>query len=163
MPSFDIVCDVDVQEIDNAVNQVSRELTTRFDFKGGISNITFDRNEKVIKIVADDDMKLRSIHQILQTKLAKREIDLRSLSYGKEEPGSGKQLKQTIKLRSGLEKEDGKKIMQFIKGLDTKVQAQMQDDQVRVTGKQIDDLQKVIESLRTSGLGLPLQYINMRR
>lgn len=162
MPSFDIVCEVDFQEIDNAVNQTSREIENRFDFKGGKSKIEFDKTGKKIDIMADDDFKLRSIHQILEQKLAKREVDLRFLVYGDEIEASGNVLKQTVNLRAGLEKEDAKKVTKKIKDSKMKIQAQIQDDQVRVTGKKIDDLQECISMLRQSDLGLPLQFINMR-
>ena len=162
MPSFDIVCEVDLQEIDNAVNQSQKEIAARFDFRGGKSKIEFDRTGKMVKLVADDEFKLRSIHQILESKLAKRQIDLRSLSYKDPETGSGNLLKQTIELRMGLNKDEAKKITQKIKETKLKVQAQIQDEQVRVTGKKIDDLQEVISALKGSDLGLPLQYVNMR-
>ena len=163
MPSFDIVCEVDLQEVDNAVNQVAKEMATRFDFRGGKSSIDFDRNGKVIKINADDEMKLRSIHQMLETRLAKREIDLRVLQYQDAQEASGKLLKQNVTLRSGLNKEEAKKITKYIKDSGMKIQSQIQDNQVRVTGKQIDDLQEIIASLKAGDLGLPLQYVNMRR
>ena len=162
MPSFDIVSEVDLQEIDNAVNQAHKEISTRFDFRSGKSSVEFDKAEKTIKIIADDDFKLRSIHQILEGKVAKRSIDCRVLDYKEAEKASGNLLRQTVSLRTGLEKEDAKKIVKFIKDTQLKVQAQIQDDQVRVTGKKIDDLQAVISALRASSLGLPLQFINMR-
>ncbi|MBI2601543.1 MAG: YajQ family cyclic di-GMP-binding protein [Deltaproteobacteria bacterium] len=163
MPSFDIVCEVDLQEVDNAVNQVAKEMVTRFDFRGGKSSIDFDRNGKMIKINADDEMKLRSIHQMLETRLAKRDIDCRVLQYQDTQEASGKLLKQNVTLRSGLNKEEAKKITKYIKDSGLKVQSQIQDNQVRVTGKQIDDLQEIIASLKAGDLGLPLQYVNMRR
>ena len=162
MPSFDIVCEIDLQEVDNAVNQTAKEISTRFDFKAGLSSVELDKEKKVIKITAEDEMKLRAIHQILETKFAKREIDCRALKYGDEEAASGKTLRQTVTLLSGLSKEDAKKITKAIKESKLKVQSQIQDDQVRVTAKKIDDLQAVISTLKGSNLGLPLQYINMR-
>jgi uncharacterized protein YajQ (UPF0234 family) len=161
-PSFDIVSELDLQEIDNAVNQTAKEIGTRFDFRSGKSQITWDRQEKKIKILADDDMKLRSIHQILQIKMAKRSLDCRSLDFGKEEVGSGSLISQVITIKVGLSKEESKKIVKEIKDSKIKVQAQIQDDQLRVTGKKIDDLQEVISCLKASDLGLPLQFINMR-
>ena len=163
MPSFDIVCEVDLQEIDNAVNQTHREMTGRFDFRSGKSSIEFDKENKLLKIAADDDFKLRAIHQILETKLAKREVDCRVLQYQKEEGGFNKALKQKVTLRSGLSKEEAKKITQLIKNSGLKVQPEIQDDQVRVTAKKIDDLQEVIAAVKQANLGIPLQYINMRR
>ena len=162
MPSFDIVSDFDAQELDNAVNQVVKEISTRFDFRGGKSEITFDKAGKKIKIIADDDFKLRSIHQILETKVAKRGIDCRILRYGKEEVASGNIIRQMVDLASGIEKEEAKKITKLIKDLKLKVQAQVQDDQVRVTGKKIDELQEVIGILKNEHFSLPLQFVNMR-
>ncbi|MFW7380523.1 MAG: YajQ family cyclic di-GMP-binding protein [Oligoflexus sp.] len=162
MPSFDIVSEIDLQEVDNAVNQAAKEIETRFDFRGGQSSIDFDRKEQKIKIIADDDMKLRSMHQILEQKLAKRSIDLRSLEYGKEESAGGQRLRQTVTLKSGLEKEAAKRINKLIKDSKIKVQTQIQDEQIRVTGKKIDDLQAVIATLKQEEFGLPLQFVNMR-
>ena len=162
MPSFDIVSELDLQEVDNAINMASKEVGNRFDFRGGNSKITFSKEDKKINILADDDMKLRAIHQILQQKMAKRDIDLRSLKFGAEEEASGGQIRQNVELRAGIEKEDAKKITKAIKETKLKVQAQIQEDQVRVTGKKIDDLQSVISQLKSMELGLPLQYINMR-
>ncbi len=162
MPSFDIVSEVDLQEVDNAVNQTVKEISTRFDFRGGKSSVEFNKDQKTIKIVADDELKLRSIHQILETKFAKRELDCRVLDYGKEVAASGKTITQTVTLKTGLSKEESKKITKHIKDSKLKVQAQIQDEQVRVTGKKIDDLQEVIASLKAANLGLPLQFINMR-
>jgi uncharacterized protein YajQ (UPF0234 family) len=162
MPSFDIVCEVDLQEVDNAVNQAAKDVETRYDFRSGKSSVTFDRNQQTIKVIADDDMKLRAIHQILESKLAKRGVDLRSLKFNDPEQASGNLLRQEIGLVSGLSKDDAKKVTKVIKDTKIKVSAQIQDDQVRVTGKKIDDLQEVIAALKQSSLGLPIQYINMR-
>lgn len=161
MPSFDIVSEINMQEVDNAVNQSTRELDTRFDFKGSKSSIVLDKNEKKIKLTADDEFKLRSLHMILEQKMAKRSIDLRAVEYGKEEE-YGMVLRQEIKLISGIGQEISKKIMKLIKDSKIKVQAQIQDEQVRVTGKKIDDLQAVIKHLRENEVGLPLQFTNMR-
>lgn len=162
MPSFDIVSEVDLQEVDNAVNQAAKEISNRFDFRGGKSSIELAREEKQIKIVADDDLKLRSIHQILEQKLVKRSIDLRALNYEKEQEASGNIIKQAINLKVGLDKEAAKKITKVIKDSKLKVQAQIQDEQVRVTGKKIDELQNVIQVLKSQDLDAPLQFVNMR-
>lgn len=162
MASFDIVCEVELQEVDNAINQAQKEISTRFDFRGGKSEIELDKVAKIVKITADDELKLRSIHQIIETKLAKRGVDPRALTYQDEEEASGNIIRQKATLMSGLSKEDAKKVVKTIKTAGLKVQAQIQDDQVRVTGKKIDDLQSVIATLRGSTLGLPLQFINMR-
>ncbi len=162
VPSFDIVSEIEEQEVDNAVNQTAREISTRFDFKGGASTVEFDKTQMQIKIMAEDDMKLRSIHQILETKMAKRGLDCRVLDYGKEEPASGRALRQIVKIKNGLTKEEGKDLIKKIKDSKLKVQAQIQEEQVRVTGKKIDDLQEVITMLKSSAFAMPLQFINMR-
>ncbi len=163
MPSFDIVNEVNLQEVDNAVNQTVKEISTRFDFRGSKSTIEFDKTEKKIKILADDELKLRSIHQLLEQKLVKRSVDLRLLDYGKQVEGTGNALRQEVTLKNGIDKEEAKKIVKLIKDSKIKVQAQIQDEQVRVTGKSIDDLQETIRTLRAATeIGLPLQFINMR-
>lgn len=162
MPSFDITSEFDAQEIDNAVNQAAREISTRFDFRGGKSEISFDRAGKVIKIIADDELKLRSIHQILEGKLAKREVDCRFLDYGDEEQISGGALSQKVTLSCGIQKDQAKTIIKKIKDLKLKVQPQIQDELIRVTGKKIDELQEVIACLKSADLPMPLQYVNMR-
>ena len=162
MPSFDIVCEVDLQEVDNAVNQVSREISTRFDFRGSKSQISFEKDKKKLKIVADDELKLRAIQQILEMKFAKRGLDCRTLVYAAEVEGSGNILRQEVELKVGLSKEEAKKVTKEIKEMKMKVQAQIRDDLVRVTAKKIDDLQAVISHLKASELGLPIDYINMR-
>ncbi len=163
MPSFDIVNEVNYQEIDNAVNQTAKEIATRFDFRGGHSSIDFDKVEKKIKINADDELKLRSIHQLLELRLVKRGIDLRLVDYGKEEAASGNVIRQELTMKNGIDKEEAKKITRIIKDSKIKVQAQVQDEQIRVTAKKIDDLQATIALLKgSSELGLPLQFTNMR-
>jgi uncharacterized protein YajQ (UPF0234 family) len=162
MPSFGVVCELDLQEVDNAVNQADKEISTRYDFRGGNSSIKFDREKKIVIIIGDDDMKLRAIHEILESKLMRRNVDCRGLTYGKEVVMSGDMIKQEVTLMSGLSKEDAKKVTKLIKESKLKVQAQIQDDQVRVTAKKIDDLQSVMTSLKSSEIGLPLQYVNMR-
>jgi uncharacterized protein YajQ (UPF0234 family) len=162
MPSFDIVSEVNMQEIDNAINTSIKEIDNRFDFKGGNSKIEFDKVAKKVTVYADDDMKLRSIHQIIEQKMSKRGIDLRCLEYGKEEEAGRNTIRQVITLREGLEKEAAKKITKLIKESGLKVQAQIQDEQVRVTGKKIDDLQGVIKYLKEHETSMPLQFINMR-
>ena len=162
MPSFDIVSELDMQEVDNAVNMAQKEIAQRFDFRGGKSSIELDKTAKKLKILADDDMKLRSIHQIVESKLAKRGVDLRGLKYGKEESGSGGIIRQEIDLKAGLDKEEAKEITKLINESKVKVQAQIQDEQVRVTSKSIDELQAAISVLKKGELKFPLQYINMR-
>ena len=160
MPSFDIVSKVDMQEVDNAVNQVKKEITQRYDFKGTKSEI--ELKDDAITVLADDDYKLKAIIDIIQSKMLKRNISLKSLDYGKEEPASGSMIRQVITIRQGIATEKGKEINKIIKETKMKVQSQIQGDQVRVTGKKIDDLQEVIQLLKGKDLDIDLQFINMR-
>jgi uncharacterized protein YajQ (UPF0234 family) len=163
MPSFDIVSEIDLMEIDNAVNMTIKEIGQRFDFRGGKSTLELDKTARKIKITADDDMKLRAIHQILETRLAKRSIDLRCLKYGAEEAASGNIIRQMVDLKNGLEKEEAKELTKAIKDSKLKVQAEIQGEQLRVSGKSIDDLQTVIAMIKGLQLKFPVQFINMRR
>ena len=161
MPSFDIVSKVEMQEVDNAVNQTVKEIAQRYDFKGSKSEITLE-NEN-IKILADDDFKLKAVVDILQSKCIKRGISLKSLQYGKAENASGGMVRQLITIQQGISKEKGKEIIAVIKETKLKVQGQIQDDQVRVTGKNIDDLQEIIKLLKNKDLGVELQFLNFRQ
>jgi uncharacterized protein YajQ (UPF0234 family) len=163
MPSFDIVSEIDLMEIDNAVNMTIKEIGQRFDFRGGKSTLELDKTARKIKIAADDDMKLRAIHQILETRLAKRNIDLRCLKYGAEEAASGNVIRQVVDLKNGLEKEEAKELTKAIKDSKLKVQAEIQGEQLRVSGKSIDDLQTAIAMIKGLQLKFPVQFINMRR
>ncbi|WP_346356239.1 YajQ family cyclic di-GMP-binding protein [Azotosporobacter soli] len=158
--SFDIVSEVEMQEVDNAVNQSTKEIGQRFDFRGSKSSVNLENNE--IKIVADDDMKLKNIVDILQNKLVKRGISLKNLDYGKVDSGSLGSVKQVIKIKKGIDKEAAKKVIAAIKGMKVKVQAQIMEDQVRVSAKDKDDLQQVIAELRQKDFGVELQFVNYR-
>ena len=160
MPSFDIVSKLDHQEVDNAVNIAKKELSTRFDFKGSRASIELTKEE--IILFAEDYFKLKHLKDILEPKLTKRGISLLALDYQDTEEATLGYTRQKIKLKNGVSKEDGKKLIGLIKDRKLKVQAQIMDDQVRVTGKKIDDLQEVIAFLRTHPVDLPLQFINMR-
>lgn len=161
MPSFDIVSKVNMQEVDNAVNQAQKEMQQRYDFKGSKSEIKWEKKEEMT-ILADDDNKLASVIDILQTKLVKRGVSLKALDYGKVEDAAGSMKRQVIKLRMGIPGEKAKQIVKVIKDAKLKVQSQIQDDQVRVTGKKIDDLQEVIQMLKSKDLEIDLQFENMR-
>ncbi len=162
MATFDIVSEIDMMEVENSVNQTEKEIAQRFDFRGGKSSIELDKVGKKIKIMADDDMKLRSIHQILSSKMAKRNLDLRSLKYGKEEAASGNTIRQTIEIKAAMEKEEAKEVTKAIKEAKLKVQVEIQGDQVRVISKSIDELQATIAMLKGKELKFPIQFINMR-
>lgn len=160
MPSFDIVSKVDMQEVDNAVNQTIKEIAQRYDFKGSKSEVTLEKD--AIKVLADDDFRLKAIVDILQSKCIKRGISLKSLDYGKAETASGGMVRQNIAIRQGIAKEKAKDICAIIKETKLKVQGQIQEDQVRVTGKNIDDLQEIIQLLKGKDLDVELQFINFR-
>ncbi|MBJ6727896.1 YajQ family cyclic di-GMP-binding protein [Geomesophilobacter sediminis] len=160
MPSFDIVSKVDMQEVDNAVNQTIKEISQRYDFKGSKSEVTLEKDS--IKILADDDMRLKAIADILQSKFFKRGISPKALTFGKAEPASGSMIRQIVTIQQGISKEKAKDIGQVIKESKLKVQSQIQDDQVRVTGKNIDDLQEVIKLLKAKDLDVEMQFVNFR-
>ncbi len=161
MPSFDIVSKVDMQEIDNAINQTVKEIAQRYDFKKSKSEVTLEKES--VKILADDDFRLKAIIDILQSKCIKRGISVKTLSYGTVESASGGMVRQVITIQQGISKEKGKDIIAKIKEQKLKVQGQIQDDQVRVTGKNIDDLQEIIGLLKGQDMGIELQFINFRQ
>ncbi|MBP1751303.1 MAG: yajQ [Geobacteraceae bacterium] len=161
MPSFDIVSQVDMQEVDNAVNQTTKEIAQRYDFKNSKSEITLEKES--IRVLADDDFKLKAVIDILQSKFIKRGISPKALQYGKAEAASGAMVRQIITIQQGISKEKGKEILSLIKTTKLKVQGQIQEDQVRVTGKNIDDLQEVIRILKGQDLGVELQFLNFRQ
>lgn len=160
--SFDIVSEVDLQEADNAVNQALKEIQQRYDFKGSNSSITLDKKEQAINVESDDEYRLKQVVDVLESKLIKRGIGLKALTYGTIEAGSKGSARQRIALQSGIDKENAKKITKLIKDAGLKVQAQIQDDQVRVTGKSKDDLQDVISMLRDADLPFDMQFTNYR-
>lgn len=162
MPSFDIVSKVDVQALDNAVNVTTKEITNRFDFKG--SHVVIDLNKKDFKInvETEDDMKMRQLCDVLISRAHKQGIEPMAFDLSKEGFQSGKTWKKEITVRNGLAQEDAKKIVKLIKDSGKKVQASINDNLVRVTGKKIDDLQEIISLCKASNLGIPLQYENMR-
>lgn len=162
MPSFDIVCEVDAQALDNAVNVVKKELSNRFDFKGTPVDIEWNKKDKVIHLGVDSEMKMRQAEEVLLSRAMRQGIDAQALDMSKEPAPSGKVIKKDIPVKSGISREDAKKIIKLIKDSGLKVQTQIMDETVRVTGKKIDDLQKVIQRCKESNLGLPLQYINMK-
>ncbi len=160
MPSFDIVSKVDMQEVDNAVNQAIKEIGQRYDFKGSKSQITPEKDS--VKILADDDYKLKAVIDVLQSKFLKRNISVKALQYGKVEPASGGLVRQIITVQQGISKEKAKDIIAVIKDAKLKVQASIQAEQVRVSGKSRDDLQSVIALLKGKDFGIELQFDNYR-
>ena len=162
MPSFDIVSKVDAQALDNAVNVTTREITNRFDFKGSHVVIELDKKNFTLQLETDDDMKMDQLVDVLINRAHKQGISPEAFDSSKEGAQSGKVWKKTVKVRNGLEQEDAKKIVKLIKDSGLKVQASINDDLVRVTGKKLDDLQAVIQACRTASLLVPLQFVNMR-
>ena len=160
--SFDIVSKIDLQEVKNAMEQALKEVGQRFDFKGSKSDIRLDETAKEISVTSDDDYKLKSLIDILQTKLIKRGISPKALTYGKVEAGLGGTAKQKITLQQGIPSDKAKEIVRAIKDLKLKVQTQIQGDQLRVTGKNKDDLQSAIKCLRETDLGIDMQFTNYR-
>jgi cyclic-di-GMP-binding protein len=161
--SFDITSSTDLAEVQNACNQTMLEIRQRFDFKGSKSQVEIDMKTAEIKVLADDAHKLTSVIDIIQTKLVKRKISIKALDYGNVEPASGDTVRQTIKIQQGIPQEKGKEIVKHIKTLGLKkMQTQIMDDQVRVTGKDKDDLQSVIASLKQKDFGIDMTFTNYR-
>jgi hypothetical protein len=160
--SFDVVSKPDLQEVENAIHQGNKEIATRFDFKGSVSRLDWDKKEGKITLFSDDEQKLRSVVDILQSKLVKRGISLKSLNFQSVQPAEHGSVRQEAKLIQGIESEKAKAIVRAIKDSKLKVQASIQGDQVRVTGKSKDDLQATITLLRATDFGLPLQFTNYR-
>lgn len=158
--SFDVVSKVDMQEMDNAINQASKEMISRFDFKGSKSSIEL-KDEEIV-LASDDEGKLRSVVDILESKIIKRGISLKSLNYGKVEPASAGTVRQTVKIKQGIDQDNAKKIVKLIKDSKIKVQASVQGDAVRVSGKSRDDLQAVIQLLKEADIAVDLQFNNYR-
>lgn len=160
--SFDIVSEVDMQEVDNAYQQANKEISQRYDFKGSNSTIELDRKEKALLVESDSDFRLKQVVEVLESKLIKRGIALKALTYGTVEAASKGGARQKITLQAGIDKESAKKITKMIKDMGLKVQATIQDDQVRVAGKAKDDLQEVMQNLKSADMPFAMQFINYR-
>ncbi|HMK56255.1 MAG TPA: YajQ family cyclic di-GMP-binding protein [Dissulfurispiraceae bacterium] len=160
--SFDIACELDMQEVSNAVTQAVKEIGQRFDFKGSKSSIDLDKGKALITLVSDDEFKLKSVVDILQSKLVKRGIALKALSYGKIEQAAGGTVRQSVTLQQGIPQEKAKEIVKIIKDTKLKVNSEIQKDQVRVRGKKIDDLQAIMSMLKEKDFGIHLQFTNYR-
>jgi uncharacterized protein YajQ (UPF0234 family) len=159
--SFDVVSRVDLQEVKNAVDQAMREVGTRYDFKGTVCNIELDEEES-LKLAADNEFKLKALIEVLESKLFKRGVSLKSLSYGKMEPAAKGTVRQEVKIQQGVETEKARKMVKLIKDMGLKVQAQIQGDQLRVSGKVKDQLQSVMQMLKQQDFGIDLQFVNYR-
>jgi uncharacterized protein YajQ (UPF0234 family) len=160
MPSFDVVCELDLQEVDNAVNQTLRELGNRFDFKGTPFEVR--RDAHTIHLLAQDDFKLRALREILQERLAKRQVPLKAIQAGTPEPGPSGTAKQALDLQNGIATDKAREIVKLVKDTKLKVQAAIQGEQVRISGKKRDDLQTVIQWLRAKDWDVAMQFVNFR-
>ena len=160
--SFDIVSEINLQEIDNAVNQAIKEIATRFDFKGSKSKIEFLRKEKSICLIADDELKLKNLQDILRTRMASRKIAMKALKFKEPEKAFEGTLRQEVELVQGIPQEKAKEIVKLIKETISKVQPSIHGDQIRVSSKSKDELQAIINFLRGQNLDIPLQYTNYR-
>ncbi len=159
MPSFDVVSEIDKHELVNALDQTNREIANRFDFKG--SNAKVEQADNILTLIAPAEFQIKQINDILQTKLSKRGIDIQCLEYGKPNETMN-EVRQEATVRAGIDKELARRIVKIIKGKKLKVQASVQGEQVRVSGKKRDELQAIITHLKEQNLGLPLQYVNFR-
>lgn len=160
MPSFDVVSEADLAEVDNAVQNVTREISTRYDFKG--SKCTLEHKDGVLTVFADDELKLKQMQEIIRGNMQKRGIEPGMLDEQKVEPATGMAVRQRIVIKQGLEKELAKKIVKDIKGAKMKVQVAIQGEELRVSGKKRDDLQAAMQFIRDMGLGQPVQFQNFR-
>lgn len=162
MPSFDIASEVDLQTLDNAVNTVKKEISTRFDFRGSPVTVELNKKDYVILLEVESDMKMKQLIDVLISRAMKQGIDSGAFDFSKDAYPSGKVVKKEIPVRNGLKQDDAKKIVKMIKDGGFKVQVAIMDDIIRVTGKKIDDLQEVIAKCRTDNFGIPLQFVNMK-
>lgn len=162
MPSFDIASKVDLQTLDNAINTVKKEISNRFDFKDSHVSIDLNKKDYIVNIEVESDMKMKQVIDVIISRAMKQGIDAGAFNFDKDAYPSGKVVKKEVSVTNGLKQDDARKIVKQIKESGLKVQAQIMDEIVRVTGKKIDDLQEVIAMLRGADLGLPLQFTNMK-
>jgi uncharacterized protein YajQ (UPF0234 family) len=162
MPSFDIVSRFNFAELDNAINNTRKAIAARFDFRGATAEIEVDRKEKKMKVVADDATKMRGIKEMFITAAMRRGLDAKAFDWGETEDGLAGKVKAAVKIRDGIEQDTAKQIVKMIKESKLKVQASIQGEELRVNGKQIDDLQAVMKLLNAAELPVPLQFVNMK-
>ncbi|MBF8298986.1 MAG: hypothetical protein HW397_35 [Dehalococcoidia bacterium] len=160
MPSFDVVSKTNIAEVDNALNNIKREIGQRFDFKN--SKCSIDRTDNTLTVLADDELKLRQLHEMVKVHFTRRAVDIEALAYKEAERAAGDSLRQTVTIRQGIDSELAKKMVKGIKDSKIKVQTTIQGDELRVTGKNRDDLQAAIALIKDMGLGLPVQFANFR-
>lgn len=162
MPSFDIVNKIDIQTLDNAINVARKDISSRYDFKGSKSSIELDKKLLNIHILSESDMRIEAIEDTIRSRMIKQGLNPLALDFGKEQYASVNLIKKDIKIKQGIDKETAKKIVKHIKDLKLKVEAQIMDEQVRVSGKKIDELQAVIGSVRAANFEIPVQFVNMK-
>ncbi len=162
MPSFDIVNELNEQEIDNAVNNTLKEVSTRYDFRGLHTEVSFSKKTSRIDLLAAENMKLKAVREMLTRNFIKRGLDPKVLEYGTEEGTTSGAVKQSASIREGIDRDTAKKIVKEIKATKLKVQPAIMDNQVRVTGKKIDELQEVIQMLKSKEFTVPLQFVNLK-
>ena len=162
MPSFDIASEVDLQTLDNAINTVKKEISTRFDFRGSPVTIDLDKKNYKITLEVESDMKMKQVIDVLISRTMKQGIDAGAFDFEKDAYPSGKVIKKEVAVRNGLKQDDAKKLVKMIKEGGFKVQVAIMDDIIRVTGKKIDDLQEVIAKCRVDNFGIPLQFVNIK-
>ncbi len=160
--SFDIVSKVDMQEVDNALNQARKEIGQRYDFKGSKTSIDLQQKENQIVVISDDEFRMKAVIDIMQSKLVKRSVPLKALSYGTVEPAAGGTVRQIITLQNGIDKDNARLLTKMIKESKLRVQTQIMEDQVRVSGKNKDDLQSVIALVRQADFSFAVQFVNYR-
>ena len=160
MPSFDVVSRLDFQEIDNAISNVIREITTRYDFKG--SQTTVERKEEDLTVITEDEMKLSQVHDLIITHLVRRKVDPLTLKEGTKEKAGGDKIRQIYKLNEGIEQSIAKKITADVKSSKIKVQVKINGNELRVEGKKRDDLQAVMQMIEDAKVGIPFQFVNFR-
>jgi uncharacterized protein YajQ (UPF0234 family) len=162
MPSFDIVNEIDHQEVDNAINNTLKEVATRYDFRGSNTTVEFLKKEKRITVVTEDSMKLKAVKEMITSNFVKRQLSHKTLDFQEAEGTSHGGLKMTVLLKEGIDRDNAKKIVKIVKDSGLKVQAAINDDKVRVTGKKIDDLQAAMAEVRGANLEIPIQFENMK-
>lgn len=162
MPSFDIVNEIDLQKLDNAINVAIKEITSRYDFHGSKTELNLDKKTMIITFITENDMRIKAIQDILISRMMKQGLDSAALDFGKEHYASGNMIRKEVTVKKGIDKETAKKLVKVIKDSGLKVQASIMDDQLRVTGKKLDDLQAVISKVKGYDAGIPLQFTNFR-
>lgn len=162
MPSFDIVSRVEMQEIDNAINNTLKAIAQRFDFRGSKTEIKLDKKDKKVHLLTEDKMKMAAVRELLQQNAVKRKVDLKTLKFEDPQPAAGSSVKADLIIREGIDQDTAKKMVKLIKDSKMKVQASIQGEEVRVSGKKLDDLQAVMTLVKAAGLEVPLQFVNMK-